>query len=192
VNRNRGGPLLIVLVSLAAGAIGVAPAHGGSFRDLLAPAGVCAGDQVIGAAPSVEQQTMLCLVNYARAEDGLAPLRLNAKLGAAARLKVALDIRFADFSHTPGGVPFRSVFDRSGYVAGRARWHVGENLAVGEDELGSPRATIAGWLESPEHRANVLDPTFRETGFGYRFGDFVGMAAASLWVNEFGVRTPTD
>jgi uncharacterized protein YkwD len=181
--------LLILTISLASGAVIVGSAQGGG-PDLLAPSDVCAGDQAIGEAASVEQQAMLCLVNYARSEDGLTPLRLSPKLGTAARLKLALNLRFDDLSHTPGGIPFRTVFERSGYIARRADWHVGENLAFGGNDLGSPRAMMLAWLASPAHRANLLDPSFRETGFGYHFGGFLGVADASLWVNEFGVRSP--
>jgi uncharacterized protein YkwD len=38
-----------------------------------------------------------------------------------------------------------------------------ENLAFGFD----PAAVVAGWMASPGHRANILNPTYTETGAGF-------------------------
>jgi uncharacterized protein YkwD len=180
--------LALLVVTLACGVFTVGRGQARDSRALLAPTGFCAGDSTIGAPAAIEQQTMLCLVNYARSRDGVSPLRLNAKLAAAARMKLTLDLRFGELSHTPGGVTFRHVFDRCGYIAGATYWFVGENLAYGRSELGTPAKIMATWLTSPEHRRNLLNPSFRETGLAYRSGRFLGLADASLWVQVFGVR----
>jgi uncharacterized protein YkwD len=46
------------------------------------------------------------------------------------------------------------------------------------------------WLRSPPHRANILDPSYRQMGLSYlaptRFLNTIG---GRLWANDFGVRS---
>ena len=68
------------------------------------------------------------------------------------------------FDHaSPDGAAFwRRV--RRFYGTRRYRvWVVGENLMWGSPGL-SGRAVLAAWLRSPEHRANLLSPDWREIG----------------------------
>jgi uncharacterized protein YkwD len=44
---------------------------------------------------------------------------------------------------------------------------VGENIAYGPK---SPEEVVQGWLDSPEHCENIMDPRFAETGMGYVLG----------------------
>jgi len=54
-----------------------------------------------------------------------------------------------------------------GYISSsRVGYEVGENIAWGTLRLASPRAIVAAWMASPGHRANILDPRYRETGIG--------------------------
>ncbi len=180
-----GVAALAVAVLLPASAISGVSEHVAVY---VAPPGACLGDSAIGAPPASEQETMACLVNWARVKRGMRPLRLSVKLRAAAELKIADELRCNDFSHTPCGVPFLSIFQRSGYVASSVRmWAVGENLAWGQGDLSSPRATITAWLNSPHHRANLFDPRWTDLGIGYRPPTgFLGYESVALWVNEFG------
>ena len=55
----------------------------------------------------------------------------------------------------------------SGYIHGaHAAYAVGENIAWGTLWLATPRAIVAAWMGSPEHRANILNPRFRDTAIG--------------------------
>ena len=160
------------------------------FNVYVAPVGACVGDGVVAGPAASEQQTMACLVNWARVKRGLKPLHVNSKLNAAAGMKIADNLRCNDFSHTPCGTGFLSVFERSGYLAPSARgWAVGENLAWGEGDLSSPRATIAAWLNSPPHRANLFDPRWTDMGISYRASTFLGYDGVGVWANEFGTHT---
>ena len=48
-----------------------------------------------------------------------------------------------------------------------------------------------GWLHSTGHRENILRADYRELGIGYLADQtFQGYAGATLWSQEFGVRTP--
>ena len=66
---------------------------------------------------------------------------------------------------------------RSGY-----HWReVGENLASG---IMTPEEVVAGWLQSPEHCANLMDPLFSEMGVGFAVNTHDD--AGVYWAMEFG------
>jgi uncharacterized protein YkwD len=153
-----------------------------AFSDdpLLAPVGVC--------QTGTPQETMVCLTNYARTQSGLQALRANATLDAAGDAKLGADIKCGEFSHTPCGHPFESVF--ADYLAGAHGYSIGENIAWGTGSYGAARATMNSWLQSPGHRANILDGTFTEVGIGYLPNEtFQGYGGATLWSQEFGTRS---
>src|SRR5438128_2163151 len=111
------------------------------YSAFLAPPGACgtAAEQ-LGLDPSAAQLAMQCLTNYARAHSGLAPLALNATLAAAGQSKLKANVTCGAFTHTPCGVPFDSVF--STYIQGAASYAIGENIAWGTGNYGTPRATM--------------------------------------------------
>ena len=39
-------------------------------------------------------------------------------------------------------------------------------IAYGTGALGTPRSIVTAWMNSPGHRANILDSSYRETGLG--------------------------
>jgi uncharacterized protein YkwD len=167
-----------------------AQAAGDPYAALLAPIGTCgaAADQLSLDAPTA-QLAMQCLTNYARAQQGLAPLQLNATLNAAGQAKLGSDITCAEFSHTPCGQPFDSVF--ATYLQGATSYEIGENIAWGTGNYGTPRQTMDGWLHSTGHRENILTAAYAELGIGYLPAQtFQGYAGATLWSQEFGLRTP--
>ncbi len=73
------------------------------------------------------------------------------------------------FAHNDPGTG-TSVTDRiraSGYLAGANGWSTGENIAVG---YSSAAATMVAWMNSPGHRANILQPAFTHLGVGVSIG----------------------
>jgi uncharacterized protein YkwD len=115
------------------------------------------------------RQGALELVNQARAAHGLSRLELGRNLDEAAQSHAQDMLRRGYFSHTsPEGA---NVQDR--YVAaGGSRWElVAENIARCEG-CGPPvtEATVEwlqeGWMNSPEHRENILRPGLTRFGFG--------------------------
>ena len=46
---------------------------------------------------------------------------------------------------------------------------MGENLAWGETDESPPAAIVALWMKSPGHRANILEPGYREIGIGMAY-----------------------
>ena len=173
------------------GLASVASAASDPYAALLAPSGTCgpAADQ-LGLDASTAQVAMQCLTNYARAQQGLAPLQLNTTLNTAGQAKLKSNISCAEFSHTPCGQPFDTVF--SSYVQGATSYQIGENIAWGTGSYGTPRQAMNGWVHSAGHRENILTAAYAELGIGYLPGQtFQGYEGATLWSQEFGLRTPS-
>ena len=112
--------------------------------------------------PSLEFQ-MLQLVNEERTSRGLKPLALDPELVPVARTHSADMFSRGYFSHyTPEGEdPFQRMKD-----AGVKFRTAGENLAL------APTLQIAhtGLMNSPGHRANILNPAFGRVGIGIMSG----------------------
>lgn len=117
--------------------------------------------RVLAYATSMSVSGLLADTNTARLHNGIHSLSLNSKLIAAAQAK-ANDMATRNYwSHyTPEGNPPWVFVTAQGY----AYQKLGENLAAGFD---TEQATIDGWMASPPHRENMLDPAFSEVGFGY-------------------------
>jgi uncharacterized protein YkwD len=133
--------------------------------------------------------TTLCLLNGERADRGLPALAANAQLGAAAASYAQDLVAGSYFSHT--GRDGSTLLDRirgTGYVPADRPWRLGENLAWGTGVLAPPGAIVQAWMNSPGHRANILDPGFREIGIGIVPGNPAQPdGAGASYVTEFGV-----
>ena len=107
---------------------------------------------------------LLTLTNQARLDNGVGTLEGDEGLAQAARHHAEEMARLGYFSHTsPVGenATVSQRVARSGSFIGT----LGENLAlVGEAD--TAQTTTTGWLESPGHRANLLNPQFTHVGFG--------------------------
>jgi uncharacterized protein YkwD len=109
----------------------------------------------------------LCMLNAVRSRHGLGPLQLNRRLSKAARGHAEDMARRKYFSHdTLGGGSFVDRIRHAGYLRGAHRWAVGENLAWATLGQSAPRGVTALWMNSPGHRANILNGSFREIGIG--------------------------
>jgi uncharacterized protein YkwD len=159
----------------------------GRYARYVAPPEYCAGADDLGASVAVQQQVVLCLVNYARGIEGLGPLNISPALMRSAQLKAGDITRCRDFSHDACGLDVRRRFADSGYFRSDSPTHFGENLAWGAAEAGSPRGALLGWLESPEHRANMFKSDWTEQGIALVYAaDFRGVANSRIWVSHFG------
>jgi uncharacterized protein YkwD len=179
-------PLVLAVAALAAALTPTAQASG-AYDRFLAPTGQCA-PQTDRSAPVADQElAMRCMVNYARRAAGVSPLvGTNTKLMRSADHKAADIVSCQQFSHTACGRPFAYWMQQSGYATGC--YGVGENIAWGSGSLGTVRAIMSGWLNSDGHRANILNPRFKEQGAGLRAGTMSGYANAAVWVNHFGYK----
>ena len=115
---------------------------------------------VLGYATDMSIQELLDGTNSQRGASGEAALTINGQLDQAAQAK-ANDMAARDYwSHnTPDGQTPWSFITAAGYDYQTA----GENLAYGFATAGD---TMTGWMNSPEHRANILNTSYRDVGFG--------------------------
>jgi uncharacterized protein YkwD len=129
----------------------------------------CSDANLIPASANLDRvaAATLCLVNQERATAGLGALRPDAALaGAAARHAQDMVARnFFDHVNPSGADPLARI-RRSGYVRPGAGFTVGENIAAAGGSLATPAAMVKMWMGSPGHRANILDPAYRDTGIG--------------------------
>lgn len=128
----------------------------------------------------------LCLLNRMRAEQGLPPFHLNAKLSHAAGRHSRDMVRHRYFAHDSRNG--RSAFDRMlamHYVPRNASWWLGENIGWGSGSLAEPIAMVRAWMHSPPHRANILSRHFRDIGIGIAPGAPVGGGGAT-YTTDFG------
>ena len=163
------------------------PASSGRYARYVAPDAHCPGARD-GSAPLASQQDVtFCLINYARAVDGLRTLAPSPALMRSAELKAADIARCRHFSHDACGLDVRQRFADAGYFRADVPTHFGENLAWGAAAAGSPRGALLGWLESDEHRENLLKPNWTEQGIALvTVADFRGVANSRIWVSHFG------
>jgi uncharacterized protein YkwD len=116
--------------------------------------------QVLGATTSLTTAELLQDTNHERTTHYLDPLKLNTKLSTAAQAKANDMVARGYWSHdTPDGDKPWKFIQKSGYDYGVA----GENLAYG---FTNSAAAITGWMNSPEHRSNILSADYQEVGFG--------------------------
>jgi len=106
------------------------------------------------------------------AEAGLSPLSLSPQLSRVARAKSQdmKDKKYFDHTSPTYGSPFEMMkaFGISYSIAG-------ENIAKGQP---TPEAVVKAWMNSPGHRANILNPAFTQIGVGY-------VGGAHYWTQMF-------
>ncbi|MBQ9070029.1 MAG: SafA/ExsA family spore coat assembly protein [Clostridia bacterium] len=107
------------------------------------------------------EKEVVRLVNEERAKNGLSPLTYDWELSRVARYKSEDMQKNKYFSHTSPtyGSPFNMIKN-----FGISFKSAGENIAKGYK---TPKAVVDGWMNSPGHRANILNKSFTHIGVGY-------------------------
>jgi uncharacterized protein YkwD len=106
----------------------------------------------------ITPENVTALMNAYRAEAGLGPLRLDAALtrAATARMQEMMDGQWWGHAAPDGTPPFVWITAADyNYVA------AAENLAAGFDTAG---LLVESWIESPGHRANILNGMYADCG----------------------------
>ena len=107
---------------------------------------------------------VLSLVNQERVRNGLEKLTWGDTCADAAELRARELV--ANYSHTrPDGSSWDTACDAP---EKNATYVEGENLVVGSSAV-SPETTVAAWMNSEAHRANILNPNFTKLSVGYYF-----------------------
>ncbi len=131
-------------------------------------------------AASPEATRVVALVNARRAAAGLQPVTINATLMAESQRFSGVQASLGRLSHrgvdnTTGG----QRLTRAGY-----RWSFwGENLAAGQQ---TPEQVVTAWMNSPAHRAVMLNRNAREIGIGHTVRQGDPARFVDYWVMEVG------
>ncbi|MFD3326040.1 CAP domain-containing protein [Streptomyces sp. NPDC058701] len=123
---------------------------------------------------SAEEAAVVALVNQARAQAGCGPVRANPPLAAlAGAFSKDMAVRgFFDHTDPDGDTPW----DRASQ-AGLSGLG-GENIARGQGDAAS---VMNSWMNSPGHKANILNCEFRTLGVGAHFA-----SGGPWWTQDFG------
>lgn len=107
-----------------------------------------------------QENEVIRLVNIERSKRGLQLFTGNWQLSRVARYKSQDMATKRYFSHTSPtyGSPFRMMED-----FGIRFSSAGENIAMGQR---TPQEVMTGWMNSPGHRANILNPSYTQIGVG--------------------------
>lgn len=155
--------------------------------------GSCAGgDAMPGTVePAVIQQATLCLLNQQRAAAGEVPLVEQSQLDVASTAYSQTMVAQQFFAHVaPDGSTMTTRVTATGYLAPYAAWALGENIAWGSGSLATPNSIVVAWMNSPEHRDNILDARFREIGIGVVTGTPVATSEqGATYTTDFGARS---
>mgnify|MGYP001563259791 CR=1 FL=1 len=132
----------------------------------------------------ITKSALVSFVNQARQSSGLQPLVENQKLDHAAQLKAEDMVQKQYFSHTsPQGVSPWYWFLNIGYNYKYA----GENLAIG---FFDSKEVYDAWLNSPSHKANLLNSNYKEVGTAVLDG--FGSNNTVVVVQFFGSQQPVN
>lgn len=146
-----------------------------------------AADAVVGkSSSSTVRARVVELVNEARSHPrrcgrekfaAAPPLQVSRKLNdaAAGHARDMAKRKYFEHQGSDGTQP-RDRVSRAGY----AFRLTGENIAFGPE---SAEEVVAGWLDSPGHCANIMEPRFRDIGVGLATGPKRGQI---YWVQSFG------
>jgi uncharacterized protein YkwD len=164
----------------------------GSTRPVAVQAGGCGPANLVPTRSNVGffAHITFCLINRQRMIHGLRALHENRALDRSARSHSLSMVAHGYFSHNSldGGSPFQRMA-QFGYPGHGRACALGENIAAGVRGSGTPGAIVGMWMRSAEHRANILNGSFRDGGMGVAYG-FPGIrnARGATFTEDFGVR----
>ncbi len=141
------------------------PAAPAEARAVPAAATGCANADAAPTAANIAaiRLSILCLVNAQRAASGLGALSDNPALTAAAQAHSDEMVARQYFAHTSAdGGDFSARLAAAGWAGATA----GENIAWGGGVLGTPSQIVMSWMNSPGHKANILNGAFTTSGVG--------------------------
>lgn len=137
--------------------------------------------------PNAKEKALLVLINKQRTSRGLSALHYDPVMARAALAHNNDMIARDYFAHDEpnGGPTFAQRMHSVLVMPGRDA--LGENIALGSGPYGSASALVTAWMNSPGHRANILDRAFHRTGFGARIapGTYQGYPGVTVATEDF-------
>ncbi|MDR1775340.1 MAG: CAP domain-containing protein [Actinomycetes bacterium] len=157
----------------------------GSLSSLNPPAGPATAQAAVdtqvpisGTLDYAAAWQVLVLTNAERAKEGLAPLTMDAQLVETAMVRARECLLV--FDHTrPDGTPCYTAFPAN-YTTGAV---AAENIGAGYP---TAAAMVRGWMNSPGHRANIMNPALTTIGIGVFHQDGAGYG----WAQDFSNAAP--
>ena len=145
---------------------------------------ICAAS--LAKAAPVTADNIENMVNAERTQRGIAPLKVNQSLNAAAYNKSLDMISRNYFEHYALGLsPWNFIKDQKyDYL------YAGENLAM---DFNTSEAAVSAWMNSETHRKNILNPDYTEMGVGVVKGEFTdsrGTRETKMVTNMFATEKP--
>lgn len=173
------------VTSAGGGAEPTADSGGGS--DEIPANAYCAGVSSWDSAMTVFEEEVLVLVNEARAQGAncgdqsfgsAGPLTMSPALRCAARVhsKDMAERGFFDHDNPDGEDPFVRM-EQAGY----SYFTAAENIAAGQM---TPEMVMQGWMDSPGHCRNIMNPDFVDLGVGAFSG--TDTQFSTYWTQTFG------
>lgn len=140
---------------------------------------------VLGAASDYSVNTFLDVTNANRAAAHVPALTIDPELAIAAQNKANDLVAKNYWAHTaPNGKTPWDVIAATGYQYQTA----GENLAYGFSDASS---TEAGWMNSSDHRANILNTAYTQVGFAVASSpNYLGKGPQTVVVAEYASPAP--
>jgi uncharacterized protein YkwD len=145
----------------------------------------CSGENAEAGSISARAfaRSVRCTLNAQRAQSGLAPLAADRRLDRAASRFSRSMVAERFFAHVS---PAGSTPGQRARAAGFAGSALGETIAWGAGELSTPAAIVDQWMQSPPHRAIILDGRYRRVGLGVASGSPAGADGAATVTADFG------
>lgn len=140
----------------------------------------------IATSSNITVNSLLSSTNKARQSNGAQPLQINNQLSTAAQIK-ANDMALKNYWSpiSPNDITPWQIINSTGYKYQTA----GENLAYG---FNSAQSVESAWLNSPNHRQNVIDTSYNDVGFGIvNDPDYQGQGPQTIVVALYGSNTAT-
>jgi uncharacterized protein YkwD len=187
---------LVLCATAATSALPVAPAfasrHRAASSSVARAAASCADANLVPSSSNLARiaTATLCLINQQRTAAHLVALRSNAALNTAASRHSAEMVAKNYFDHvSPTGTTPLSRMTAVGYIKPNTSWSIGENIAAATGSLATPASMVSMWMNSSGHRANILNPSFRDSGIGATamVPRVVGAGAGGTYTEDFGV-----
>jgi uncharacterized protein YkwD len=116
-----------------------------------------------------DEREIFDLINQERSKKGLGELSWDADLSRLARAYSQKMARENFFSHYDGDG--KAVDDRAKNMRIKGWSKIGENLFFCEGYDNPNAMAVRGWMKSPSHRENILDPDYTASGIGVAVTD---------------------
>jgi uncharacterized protein YkwD len=174
-------PAFVPDTSTTVGALEQSDSLAGGHQDAgKAESDVGAGaPRAVAASVPTAPDAVIALTNDERLKAGCGRLKPDGELARAGLLHASDMVRRGYFDHiSPEGITPLDRARAQGFAGG-----VGENLAAGYPTAAD---VVEGWMQSPHHRANILNCDFSRIGVAHLDAMIPGQQASGVWVQEFG------